>query len=280
MLRWLVLACILASAPATGDAASVSFDGERLSVEFRGVSLADGLRQITAETGITFKVDPSVSGSLTARFQGLPLDRAMSRLLRSYSHVLLYETVQGKDQVSAVIILAEGSQQTVFPPPGPTDEGQQLDDEDGNTSEQQPNFLKPQALDGLGTSAAQGSQMVTLRRHGSGHYVHEGRINGRGVIFVVDTGATAVALPESLASSLGIRRGASRTVLTAAGPTQGYQAKLDSVEIGGLSLRNVDAIVLPGLDLGKQVLLGMSFLAGFELLQREDVLVIRELGKP
>lgn len=289
MLRWLLLACIMTSAPAAGDTAGVSFDGERLSVEFRGVSLADGLRQITDETGITFKVDPGVSGSLNARFQGLPINRAIPRLLRSYSHILLYETVQGTDQVATVIILPEGSQQTNFPPPEPEDEGEQpvdeqlLDDaqpptdDTGITPEQQSNFVKPETSGSVATSGTRGSQVVKLRRHASGHYLHQGRINGHGVTFLVDTGATAVALPESLAGSLGVRRGASRTVLTAAGPTQGYQAKLEIVEIGGLSLRQVDAIILPGLELGQQVLLGMSFLAGFELLQREDVLIIREL---
>jgi len=278
MLRLLILVWVLTITPAVGDSSSVTFDGERLSVDFRSVALRDALEQIAAKTGITFQVDPGVTGSLSARFQDLPLDRAMSRLLRSFSHVLLYESTGNTDQVSRIMILAEGSQQTVFPPPEPAEQEEQPSDEepppeqDEIPADQQSNFLQPGTVVGEAPL-----REVRLRRDPSGHFTHAGRINGRAVTFLIDTGATAVALPESLAGSLGIVLGSSRSVFTAAGPTLGYQAELEVVEMGQLSLENVDAIILPGLNATRQVLLGMSFLARFELQQREDILLIREL---
>lgn len=275
MLRCLILALALFSAPAVGAEAFAKFDGQTLSVNFRAVALEDGLRVIADETGISFKVDPGVTGTLNARFNDLPLDTAMSRLLRDYSHVVLYESTAEPPQVETVMILAEGAQQSVLPTPEPADADPTAMDEDDEPIDAQSNFLQPQP--GGGTESG---RTVTLKRHPSGHYVHAGLINGHPVTFMIDTGATAVALPESLAASLGIRRGSSRTVHTAAGRTLGYHARLDQVEIGVLSLDDVEAIVLPGLEIDQHVLLGMSFLARFELLQRRDILVIRELERP
>ncbi len=118
---------------------------------------------------------------------------------------------------------------------------------------------------------------LTLIRNRAGHYVADGEINGRRVTFLLDTGATAVALPSALARELGVKRGAAVTVQTANGAAAGYETRLDSVRLGPIEMRDVGALVANGLDT-ETVLLGMSFLKRVEFMQREDRLILRPLA--
>lgn len=122
----------------------------------------------------------------------------------------------------------------------------------------------------LGT---QSGELVLLRNR-AGHYVAEGEINGRHVTFLLDTGATAVALPGSLARELGVKRGPAVTVQTANGPAAGYETRLDSVRVGPIEMRDVAAIVANGMDIDT-VLLGMSFLKRVEFTQSGERLTLR-----
>ncbi|HYL25364.1 MAG TPA: TIGR02281 family clan AA aspartic protease [Burkholderiales bacterium] len=106
---------------------------------------------------------------------------------------------------------------------------------------------------------------VILAADPRGHFFADGAVNGIPVRFVVDTGATMVALPRQDADRLGLdyrhgERGMSRT---ANGVVPTYLLKLDTVRIGGIEVHNVDAAVIDGgLD---QALLGMSFLNRVQL---------------
>jgi clan AA aspartic protease (TIGR02281 family) len=314
-LAVLLFCTVLTLGYAASGNAWVSYDGKTLSVDFRDVDLAEALDAVSAETGVSFEIGPGVSGRLSKRFNALPLDRGLSRMLRDYSHVLMFEAADDTSKVTRVVLLPEGSQQTPFPPDQMQPELQQeeywdpaLEQEEYLDPElqqeeyldpelQQEEYLDPEWQDDQtleqewqeeelleGTPEElplnanllhQASGELLLHRHGSGHFVHEGRINGTAVQFLVDTGATTVAIPESLAHTLQLPRGPGRAVMTAAGTTPGYLTKLDRIEIGSLALQDVDAIVLPAMDAGGQALLGMSFLAEFELLQRRDTLIIR-----
>ena len=117
-----------------------------------------------------------------------------------------------------------------------------------------------------------GRVLVILQRQRSGHYNSEGEINGLPVNFLVDTGATDVAVSEDFARSAGLDFGPKITVMTAAGPVLGWMTRLDSVQVGALRLRNVRATITGGL--GEEVLLGMSFLKHFGIVQEGDTLVI------
>ncbi|MFD2643813.1 retropepsin-like aspartic protease family protein [Pseudomonas japonica] len=117
---------------------------------------------------------------------------------------------------------------------------------------------------------------VRLAANGQGHFVADGLINGQAVHFLLDTGATDVAIPESLARDFGLERGAPVTLSTANGRTEGYRTRLDSVQLGDILLRDVRALVVPGLD-GDQVLLGMSALKRLEFTQRGGTLLLRQL---
>ena len=119
-----------------------------------------------------------------------------------------------------------------------------------------------------------GAAMVVLEQDRSGHYVAEGTINGRPVTYLVDTGATDVALPESAARALGLEFGPRVTVMTAAGPANAWVTRLDEVTVGGIRRENVRATITSGEFNG--ILLGMSFLKHYSLQQQDGRLVIRE----
>lgn len=107
------------------------------------------------------------------------------------------------------------------------------------------------------------SRSLVLETGQGGHYPVEARIEGRRIDFIVDTGASLVILRESDAGRIGIRPMRSdytATVSTANGQIKAARATLDRVEVGGIMIENVQALVLPDEALGKN-LLGMSFLS-------------------
>ena len=91
----------------------------------------------------------------------------------------------------------------------------------------------------------------------------EGRIDGQRIGFMVDTGASVIALNETSAARFGLRpsRGDyTATVTTANGTIKAARTRLAMVDIGGLVVRDVDAMVLPDEALSEN-LLGLSFLS-------------------
>ena len=121
-----------------------------------------------------------------------------------------------------------------------------------------------------------GAREVVLQRNKFGHYVTSGEINGTPVTFMLDTGATGVAIPESVATQLGLRRGSAIPTQTANGLSISYAVNLDSVSVGAIELRDVPAGISPGLQT-QEILLGMSFLKHIEFTQRGDTLILRQL---
>lgn len=128
--------------------------------------------------------------------------------------------------------------------------------------------------DPLAQVSQAGVPEVLLRRNRAGHYVTGGRINGKPVVFMVDTGATDVALPLGLARRLNLSLRPGGISITANGRVETWRTRLDSVDVGGLVLRDVRASVLPNMT-GDEVLLGMSYLKHLELIQRGDTLTLR-----
>jgi len=121
-----------------------------------------------------------------------------------------------------------------------------------------------------------GRAMVVLQRDRSGHYLAEGAINGQPVRFLVDTGATDVAVSESMARALGLDFGPEVVVMTAAGPAGAWLTRLDRVSVGHLSVTGVRATITPAL--GDEALLGMSFLKHFTIRQEGETLAIADQG--
>jgi aspartyl protease family protein len=121
----------------------------------------------------------------------------------------------------------------------------------------------------------EGQNEVVLKRNKFGHYVTAGQVNGVPVEFLVDTGATDVAIPSHLADRLGLKRGQATRYRTANGVITGYRTKLDSVAIGSIRLENVPASISPGMG-DMDILLGMSVLKNVEFTQRGDELILRQ----
>ena len=133
-------------------------------------------------------------------------------------------------------------------------------------------YLEHQSAPNASLSQSADRQVV-LKMNRAGHYVAPGWINGKSVKFLLDTGATDVAVPASLARQLSLPRGADTLSQTANGVVRSYRTVLDSVRLGGIELNNIRATVFPGMP-GGEVLLGMSFLKHLELTQREKTLVL------
>ncbi|WP_447895144.1 retropepsin-like aspartic protease family protein [Vreelandella sp. GE22] len=100
---------------------------------------------------------------------------------------------------------------------------------------------------------------VRLKRNRSGHFEAPGQINGEPVTFLLDTGATYVAVPHELADRLSLEPGRSAWFNTANGRVQGNLTELDEVSLGGLRASNVQGSISRGME-RDTVLLGMSFL--------------------
>lgn len=120
-----------------------------------------------------------------------------------------------------------------------------------------------------------GQQAIILQRNKYGHYVASGMINGQPVVFMLDTGATDISVPEKVARRLGLERGRAVTYQTANGPAINYATQLDAVSLGTITLYNLPASINPNVD-HDDVLLGMSFLKHLEFSQKGNTLTLRQ----
>jgi aspartyl protease family protein len=126
---------------------------------------------------------------------------------------------------------------------------------------------------GSGGGGGGGSQIVLTASSG-GHFITLGSINGGSTQFMVDTGATSVAMSADDARRLGVDfEKAPRTPSsTANGTVWVYRVKLSSVRIQDVEVHSVDAVVVPaGMP---HVLLGNSFLTRFQMKRDNDVLTL------
>ncbi len=122
---------------------------------------------------------------------------------------------------------------------------------------------------GMGQSFAGGTQdsrqTVSLTADARGHFAAAGSLNGYPVTFLVDTGATAIAISAAEARRIGVdyRAGQAMGVQTAAGVVPAWRVKFNTVKVGGIALNQVEGMVVEaGLSMP---LLGMSFLNRMEM---------------
>ena len=122
------------------------------------------------------------------------------------------------------------------------------------------------------------SRSITLSPGNGGHFWTEARVDGRRIEFVVDTGATTIALRETDAARLGIHPSAREynvKVATANGSTRAALVQLNAVEVGNIVVRNVPALVHADDALGVN-LLGMSFLSRVRWTHERGRLVLEQ----
>ena len=113
------------------------------------------------------------------------------------------------------------------------------------------------------SSAQSDVRTLNIPRDPRGHFATEGRIDGQRISFMIDTGASVIALNESSAARFGFRPTPGQyniNVTTANGTVKAAATRLARVEVGELIVRDVDAMVLPDEALSEN-LLGLSFLS-------------------
>jgi aspartyl protease family protein len=131
----------------------------------------------------------------------------------------------------------------------------------------------PISFGGAVGGAGRGNRIVLTAGSG-GHFMTAGQINGKAVQFMVDTGATSIAMGAADAERAGINYKGGQPVhlSTANGVTQGYRVKLNSVRIGDVEVFDVDAVVTA--QPMPYMLLGNSFLTRFQMLRENEQLTL------
>ena len=113
---------------------------------------------------------------------------------------------------------------------------------------------------------------IVMSANGDGHFIAPGRINGSAVSFMVDTGATVVAIGQADADRLQLnyKNGARGFATTANGRVPVFALTLASVRVGDVEVPNVEAVVMPAAM--PHVLLGNSFLTRFTMKREADTM--------
>lgn len=126
----------------------------------------------------------------------------------------------------------------------------------------------------MGTAAVR--RRIVLQADGRGHFTGQGRINGQLVQFMVDTGASTVALGAPEAERLGIayRSGRPVRLSTANGTAQGWAVRLASLRIGETELTDLEAVVVP--QAMPYVLFGNNVLARFQMRSDPQQMVLEQ----
>ena len=122
----------------------------------------------------------------------------------------------------------------------------------------------------------QGRVEVILHQNRWGHYVTSGLINQSEVLFLLDTGASEVSIPESIAHSLKLEKGPPLRRLTANGEITVYATQIDHLSIGDIELNNIAASINPHSN-DNVILLGMSVLKRVDFSQTGKQLTLRQM---
>ena len=127
-----------------------------------------------------------------------------------------------------------------------------------------------------GMAAASAGREIVITASPGGHFITGGSINGRSVRFMVDTGATVLALGRDEALRLGLDLGSARAALaeTANGTVPVQMLNLTRVRVGDVEVANVPAMVMPSAM--PYVLLGNSFLTRFQMRCENDVMRLEQ----
>jgi aspartyl protease family protein len=134
----------------------------------------------------------------------------------------------------------------------------------------------PASVGGGGGGGATGREILIAAGPG-GHFITSGQINGKPVQFMVDTGATVVAMGRQEAERLGIdwKKGQPGMGHTAGGVVATHGVSLSSVRIGDVEVFGVHAMVLPAEM--PFILLGNSFLSRFSMRRDSNVMKLEKL---
>ena len=121
-----------------------------------------------------------------------------------------------------------------------------------------------------------GIKEVMLMQNRQGHYVADGLINDVPVTFLLDTGATDVAIPAGIAEQANLIPQAQSRAATANGTVVVYSTRIDTLVLGNIVLNDIVASITPSME-GNTILLGMSALRHVEFIQQGQRLTLRQL---
>ena len=121
-------------------------------------------------------------------------------------------------------------------------------------------------------------RQVVLEANRQDHYIATAEMNGQPVEVLVDTGATQVAVSQRVARRLDLPLGPTGRVSTANGTVQVRMTRLETIRLGSIEVRDVDAIVVPNMD-EPEVLLGMNFLRDLEMTHRQGQLILKQYAR-
>lgn len=123
-------------------------------------------------------------------------------------------------------------------------------------------------------SGVSSSGRIVLMADARGHFIERGQINGKTMQYMVDTGASTVAIGRADADRMGLpyERGTPVMMRTANGVAQGWKLMLDSVRVGDVELRGLEAIVAS--QSMPYVLLGNNLLAHFQMTRQGTEMIL------
>ncbi|MDX1587353.1 MAG: TIGR02281 family clan AA aspartic protease [Oleiphilaceae bacterium] len=120
-----------------------------------------------------------------------------------------------------------------------------------------------------------GATEIELQANRQGHYLANGTINQQPVTFILDTGATTVAVSDDIARKAGLQRRQEGRARTAAGTVRVWSTTIDQLRLGDMTFHNVKATINPSMD-EDMVLLGMSALSQVDFSQQAGTLTLRQ----
>lgn len=115
--------------------------------------------------------------------------------------------------------------------------------------------------------------ITTLKADRQGHYLFIGYINGKQVKFLLDTGATSVAIPGHIADYLGLSKGQEFYSTTANGKAVAFNSLIKTIKVGSIEQYDIRGAILPGMK-NDAILLGMSFLKDLEMSQKNGEITL------
>ena len=124
-----------------------------------------------------------------------------------------------------------------------------------------------------------GAGKVVLTGDSRGHYLTTAVVNGVSMQFLVDTGASVVTIGSDDARRARINYSTAPKGLmqTANGVVAAYRVTLDSVTLGGITLNQIEGVVMEGNSLGRHGLLGMSFLSRMDMKREGETMTLTKL---
>lgn len=127
-----------------------------------------------------------------------------------------------------------------------------------------------------GKPASSYSSSITMYENEQGFFEHSGAVNGKGLKFLVDTGANIVVLSSYQADRIGLeyKNGVRSFAATASGTAPMYGVTLKEISLGGIVLNNVQAGIILG-SFPQKPLLGMTFLSQVDMNRSGNKMVLK-----